>query len=258
MDPYLEGYLWPDVHHALAGKIRQQLTPHLRPRYVARLEVYVVQDTMPQSEIGIMYPDVEVAMVTAGREQQQRVSSLPVASDEGDVSVAVEPRSRTKITPSLLIPTPIEVRVVTVEVRDAAHNKLVTCIEILSPINKREPGLTAYLQKRQRLYAGGVHLLEIDLLRRGTRPFLHPRIPDTPYCVTLTRAREGHTEVWPISLHQMLPTVAVPLRHPDPDAPLDLAHALAEVYDEAAYELSIDYNQPPPPPPLGQDDTSDE
>ncbi|MGB0562287.1 MAG: DUF4058 family protein [Spirulinaceae cyanobacterium] len=26
MDPYLEGYLWPDVHHALASKIRQQLT----------------------------------------------------------------------------------------------------------------------------------------------------------------------------------------------------------------------------------------
>ncbi len=26
MDPYLEGYLWPDVHSALANKIRQQLT----------------------------------------------------------------------------------------------------------------------------------------------------------------------------------------------------------------------------------------
>jgi hypothetical protein len=37
MDPYLEGHLWPDVHHALAAKIRQQLTPMLRPRYLARL-----------------------------------------------------------------------------------------------------------------------------------------------------------------------------------------------------------------------------
>ncbi len=27
MDPYLEGHLWPDTHHALAGKIRQQLAP---------------------------------------------------------------------------------------------------------------------------------------------------------------------------------------------------------------------------------------
>jgi len=33
MDPYLEGYLWVDVHNALASKIRQQLVPKLRPRY---------------------------------------------------------------------------------------------------------------------------------------------------------------------------------------------------------------------------------
>lgn len=35
MDPYLEGYLWPDVHNAFANKIPQQLTPQLRPRYAA-------------------------------------------------------------------------------------------------------------------------------------------------------------------------------------------------------------------------------
>lgn len=40
MDPYLEGYLWTDVHNALASKIRQLLVPLLRPRYTARLEVY--------------------------------------------------------------------------------------------------------------------------------------------------------------------------------------------------------------------------
>ncbi len=33
MDPYLEGYLWPDVYHRLATQISDQLTPHLRPRY---------------------------------------------------------------------------------------------------------------------------------------------------------------------------------------------------------------------------------
>ncbi|MDY7006965.1 MAG: DUF4058 family protein [Cyanobacteriota bacterium] len=39
IDPYLEDYLWPDVHNALANKIRQQLTPQLPPPYAARLEV---------------------------------------------------------------------------------------------------------------------------------------------------------------------------------------------------------------------------
>ncbi len=37
MDPYLEGYLWPDVHHRLATQISDQLMPMLRPRYVARV-----------------------------------------------------------------------------------------------------------------------------------------------------------------------------------------------------------------------------
>jgi hypothetical protein len=51
-----------------------------------------------------------------------------------------------------------------------------------------------------------------------------------------------------------LPTVAVPLRDPDPDVPLELDLALATIYEEALYELSIDYTQPPPPPPLSADD----
>lgn len=63
MNPYLEGYLWPDVHHALASKIRQQLVPKLRPRYTARLEIYLVEDTTPEAEIGILYPDVEILQV---------------------------------------------------------------------------------------------------------------------------------------------------------------------------------------------------
>jgi len=37
MAPYLEGYLWPNVHSALAHIIRQQLAPQIQPKYVARL-----------------------------------------------------------------------------------------------------------------------------------------------------------------------------------------------------------------------------
>ena len=63
MDPYLEGYLWPDVHSALAHNIRQQLAPQIQPKYVARLEISVIEDHSPEAEIGIMYPDVEVIKV---------------------------------------------------------------------------------------------------------------------------------------------------------------------------------------------------
>lgn len=45
MDPYLEHPLvWQDVHISLAGAIRDQLVPRLRPRYVARLTRREIMD----------------------------------------------------------------------------------------------------------------------------------------------------------------------------------------------------------------------
>ena len=58
MDPFLEGYVWPDVHNALAVKIRQLIVPLIQPKYFAHLNVYVVEDQHPESDIGILYPDV--------------------------------------------------------------------------------------------------------------------------------------------------------------------------------------------------------
>jgi hypothetical protein len=114
--------------------------------------------------------------------------------------------------------------------------------------------LTDYRKKRSSLYNANVHLIEIDLLRRGTRPFNHPRLPDVPYLVTLTRAGSGVIDVWPVTLQDTLPTIPVPLRNPDPDAVLDLQAALQAIYDEAGYDLSIDYTQTPPPPAFSKAD----
>jgi hypothetical protein len=243
MDPYLEGYLWPDVHTALANKIRQLLAPRLRPRYTVRLEIYVVEDTAPESEIGIMYPDVEIMLAGPARSP---------ALENPSTTAALAPGTPAPLTIPVL--EPVEVRVPTVEIRDTASNQLVTCIEILSPVNKREPGLAGYRQKRQRLYHAGVHLLEIDLLRRGARPLAHPRVPDTAYLIALTRAHSGATAIWPLGLRDTLPDIPIPLREPDADSLLELGLALASVYDEAGYDLSIDYRQPPPPPELSKAD----
>lgn len=233
MDPYLEGYLWPDVHSALAHKIRQQLAPQLQPKYVARIEISVVEDSSPEADIGIMYPDVEVMQVRA--------------------QAVVPAIATTAITAPLTLPLP-QVRVATVAIRDVAHNLLVTSIEILSPVNKREPNLQRYRQKRERLREAGVHLLEIDLLRRGSRAWMHPRLPEVPYLVLLTRAQASILEVWPIQLHEPLPRLPVPLVPPDADAVLDLSLALQAICDEALYHLSIDYTQAPPPPAFSQEE----
>ncbi|GAB4423360.1 MAG: DUF4058 family protein [Anaerolineae bacterium] len=245
MDPYLEGYLWPDVHQALANKFRQQLAPQIQPNYVARLEISVIEDTTFTAEVGVMYPDVEVL----------KIKPPPPPPPPAPAGGAAVLEAEAILTAPLTIPLP-QVRLVSVEIRDVAQNQLVTCIEILSPVNKREPHLSQYRLKRLRLHEAGVHLLEIDLLRRGSRPWTHPRIPDTPYLALLTRAEIPAVEVWPIRLQDKLPLLPVPLRPPDKDATLDLAAALTAVYDEAYYHLSIDYAQEPPPPPLAEEETA--
>ena len=243
MDPYLEGSLWPDLHAALATHIRQQLVPQLRPRYIARLEIYLVEDPNPGPEIGILYPDVEVLQI------KSPIAAIPKRFDRQPGSVATTPATLT--LPHLEAAT---IRLIRVEIRDTAHNSLVTCVEILSPVHKREPNLTRYRQKRRRLYQSNVHLLELDLIRRGSRPFNHPRLPETTYLISLTRAQSAVTQLWPLLLQDPLPILPVPLRDPDLDGVLDLPSAFTAVYDAAAYDLSLDYSQPPPPPELSQID----
>lgn len=236
MDPYLEGYLWPDVHHRLASVISEILTPHLVPEYVARIELYTVSDASPESVLGIMYPDVALL-------QHRDALREPVAAYGGAIS-----------PPDAEIPlgAVIPVRIPVVEIRDAAKNRLITAIEILSPVNKRSPALEQYRKKRLNLHQSGVHLVEIDLIRRGTRPFVHHLMPQTHYVATLTRAGAHKTEVWGFNVQDTPPVLPVPLVEPDPDVPLHLKQALDLIYERGRYDLSIDYCKEPPPPELGE------
>jgi hypothetical protein len=140
-----------------------------------------------------------------------------------------------------------------VEIRETDTGLLVTAIEILSPVNKR-PGHEAfdtYQRKRRDLLRTDVNLMEIDLLRGGRRPPLITPLPEAPYFIFLSRGeRRPAVEIWPLSLQEVIPILPVPLRTPDPDVPLDLVQAIQTVYTEAAYDLRIDYNQPPPKPDL--------
>ncbi|MCB0562327.1 MAG: DUF4058 family protein [Lewinellaceae bacterium] len=60
MDLYLEGHLWRDVHNSLVCLISVQLTPRLGAPYVVHLNNYTVEDTSPEEDVGIMYPNVEI------------------------------------------------------------------------------------------------------------------------------------------------------------------------------------------------------
>ena len=242
MDPYLEGSLWSDVHQALASEIRRRLSRQVRPRYAVRLAIATVEENGPGTGVNLMYPDVEVF-----RPSQR----LPLS---GGSTLVAEPVL--EVASFVTVRLDSQDRQVTVEIYDLDRNQLVTSIEILSPANKRPPGLEKFVAKRERLRNAGVNLLTIDLIRRGQRSLPSSASPvsetlvQADYLVTLLRGVDYRMQAWPVRLQNPLPVVAVPLRHPDPDVPLDLNGILAAVYDEAGYDLTIDYTAAPPAPSL--------
>lgn len=237
MDPYLEGHLWPDVHNSLAYLIKVQLAARLAAPYIVHLNTYTVEDTSPEEDIGIMYPDVEIFRKAIAKEPAETYG--PPVTPETIVLPAIRN---------------VEARIPVVEIKDSRSNKLITAIEILSPVNKRKPGLLPYREKRERLHYAGVHLVEIDLIRRGERPFEHPYLPKSHYLVCLLRAGIGKTQAWAIGVKEPLPVIPIPLMAPDKDSFLDLSKALKDLYQQGAFEKSVDYNEAPPPPAFSEEE----
>lgn len=235
MDPYLEGEMWQEFHDRLANQISEQLMPQLRPKYVALLDKRYVID---RPGLGIVrpperhvYPDVHVV-------KPPYRSTTPMPAYGG---VAV-------MEPTVEVPSPMieEVPILSIEIRDVAERRLVTLIEILSPVNKRGEGAHEYAQRRLALMQTSTHLLEIDLLCQVRRIQLLQDPPAVPYYIYLSRAqRRPYTQVWAL-LQKPLPTIPVPLLPPDGDVPLDLQAALTACFNLVGYEELLDYQAKPP------------
>jgi hypothetical protein len=101
------------------------------------------------------------------------------------------------------------------------------------------------------------HLLELDLLRQGSRLLFEEPLPPAQYYVYLSRAQSRPlTQVWAVGLRGRLPTVPVPLLSPDPDVSLDIQAAVKACFDLVGYERLLDYSAPPPPPELDAEDAA--
>jgi hypothetical protein len=233
MDPYLEADgVWPGFHHELSVAIKTQLIPALRPNYHANVEVTISYDFAPGGKSYTMRPDVAIT----------NEAWYP----QTGVAVAIAP------APIVQAATPeVEVKLLAVHIYTTQGKQLVTSIEIHSPANKISQGQNhwQYLRKRRRLLNSAVHLLELDLLRAGSRLIMGINLPTAPYFAALSRAKKPRrVEIWPMFLGQPLPVLPVPLLDPDPDVPLDLNTAIATVYDNGGYDYILNYQQPPPPP----------
>ena len=239
LDPYIEAPdIWSDFHGDLAAEMRAELNRSLQPRYVARLTPHVTYEIVEIAEQHNIRPDVGVWQPQPpGIEMTRETAVIATAPVESVVEME------------------LPLRLYTVEVRETDTIRLVTSIEVLSPVNKR-PSHEAYhdyRRKRRALLRSTTHLMELDLLRGGERPRLARPVPPAPYYVTLSRVnRRPYVDVWPIQLWEKLPILPVPLLEPDPDAALDLHTVVAAVYERGAYGRLIDYHRPPPSPALSE------
>ena len=227
MDPYLEHpALWPSFHTRLMVAIASQLRPLIRPRYYAQVEERLVIEEQGEDRI----PDVAVKKV--------RDTGPPIATALIDTPLVVETEDRMR-------------REHFVTIHDRYQDmKVVTTIEVLSPTNKTAgPGRRAYRRKQRETLASDCHLVEIDLLRRGTHTLAvreeSIQAPPYDYLICVSRSPDrGRFELYPRGLRERLPRIGIPLNPPDADAPLDLQAAVEHVYVEADYVLVVRYDQP--------------
>ncbi|MEZ4623022.1 MAG: DUF4058 family protein [Caldilineaceae bacterium] len=237
MDPYIEARReWSDFHVDLATELRTVLNTMLATNYYAVTTTYATYDIIQvaQQDRRSISPDVSVWQIT---------SSGP---SPAGVAVIDPPTVRSRV------PLEVEVRIANVEVHETGTDRLVTAIEILSPVNKRTgPQRDKYLRKRRELFNTDVHVIEVDLLRGGQRSPLEITPPLAAYYISLGRAGNRPTvDVWAIQLWERLPRIPVPLLYPDPDVVIDLGAIVNAVYERGAYSRRLDYTQSPPPPEL--------
>ncbi|HET6881482.1 MAG TPA: DUF4058 family protein [Pirellulales bacterium] len=233
MDPFLEDpAFWPDFHIEFTVALRDTLRRGLPPQYEARLNEQINLIDVSESSHKLIKPDVAVL-----RAEQETTSPSSV---------------------TLLYPAPItlpllieeeEHREVWIEVRYRPDRSVVTVVELLSPTNKWHSERAQYLAKRRAILRQNVNFVEIDLLVAGQRMSPPVEVPECDYLVMVARGdRRANCEVYPFSVRQPLPIVAVPLKPPDGDVLVSLSEAFHTAFEHGAYATSIDYSRPPSAP----------
>ena len=263
MDPYLEApQIWPDLHNALAGEIRNELNQTLPSPYYARLEMRPELGIVDQEgERQRIVPDVTVV-------RYPDVSKAPSGG-----AVAVVERPRRDISPSIDTAMSLgKLRHHFVEIRDPSQgHKLITLIEIVSPSNKRAgPDREAYGFKQREVLESDANLIELDFVRAGRR--ILPTVdlktliktikPPPAYLVLINRAWQRTSfatryQIFPVGLREWLPCIPVPLKRGEEEVPLDLQFVFNRAYNTGPYRRgAVDYSKLPPAPRLNPDDAA--
>ncbi|GAA6621455.1 DUF4058 family protein [Scytonema sp. NUACC26] len=234
MNPYLENPdLWPEVHHRLITAIAIAIAPPLRPKYRVAIEKRTYfSDGQESLEVGI--PDVSIISSKSGTSQTPSIATLPAQSEFVTVT----------------IPVPQEIREGYLEIREVATGRVITVIEVLSPTNKRAgKGREAYEEKRKAVLSSPTHMIEIDLLRSGKSMPILSKIQPTDYKIIVARKnRRPLAQLYAFNIQEEIPKFLLPLQSEDIEPLVNLQSLLLEVYEQAGFDLAIDYRLAPVPP----------
>jgi hypothetical protein len=237
MDPFIEMGHWQTFHNRFISAMADTLVPQVRPAYAVDIgqDIYLVID---DGETQVREPDIAVVGEPAGRESSR---TGPTARAGGVATL--EPIA-------LTIPIPRERRHRFIEVRDNKSRDVITIVELLSPANRIDRGgRRSYLAKRRDILESGINLIELDLMRRGHKLPMKPRMPIADYSAVVCRTEKmPRAAVYTWSLHDVLPDVPVPLADGDPDVSLKLQPAFNEVYDRVGFDYTLPYHHQLRPP----------
>ena len=232
MNPYLEqAELWSEVHSRAIVAAAIAIEPELNPNYRVAVEKRIYLSASCEL-VGI--PDISLV-------SKQSNPTPPVS---GTATL-----TRTEPIP-VLLPLPETVEESYLEIREMPSGRVITVIELLSPKNKSAgEGRNAYETKRQQLLGSRTNLVEIDLLRSGKPMPILGVTQRTDYRILVSRGSQlPQAELYAFSVRDPIPALRVPLQPLDAEPELDLQAVLMGVYNQARFDLAINYCQEPRPP----------
>ncbi len=231
IDPFVESFnRWRDFHVTFMVAWRDAVSQQLPENYVACLEEQVSVVEYEEERMNKRSPDIAVVKSKASvPEGKQAVATLEVPRLEPEITrVVIEE----------------EVRHAYMEILYLPKQELVAVLELLSPTNKSGDGRAQYLAKRQQILLSEAHLVELDLLLTGKQLPLEKPQQAHFHAVVARAGQRPECELYAWNLDRQLPSIPIPLRHPDSDILVNLAEVLATTYQRGRYDKIIDYHQP--------------
>jgi hypothetical protein len=147
------------------------------------------------------------------------------------------------------VPMPDEVSENFLEIHEVKTGRLITIVELLSPVNKlHKQGREEYERKRGYVFRSWTSLVEVDLLRAGEpMPIIGAQVKSDYRLLVSRGTHRPRAVLIAFTLRQPIPAFTLPLLPDDAEPEVTLNDILHDLYRRARFDLRLDYTQPPIP-----------